>query len=126
MSTIIEIGDALRANPKSWKQLHYTKRNSLIEALRPNRLHGFDGQQAAWIYSWVLLVTPDQLAELQSLHPRQYAGREDKDGKLYLSAALLTDALEGRRLSAAEPILTSLTMYHVADLEWPEPEETDL
>ena len=116
---ILAIGDALRAEPTTYAAMPTEWQDTLTTAMRPHPVHGFDPQQAAWIYSWVLKVTPAQLAQLQALHPRQYAAREDIDGKLYLSAALLTDAMEGRRLAAAAPILTALTLYHIADLDWP-------
>ena len=118
---ILAIGDALRAEPTTYASMPTEWQDTLASAMRPHPVHGFDKQQAAWIYSWVLQVTPEQLADLQALHPRQYAAREDTSGKLYLSAALLTDAMEGRRLATAAPILTALTLYHIADLEWPAP-----
>lgn len=121
MSTITDIGDALRAEPRSYAEMPAEWQAALTSAMRPDRLHGFDGQQANWIYSWLLQVTTEQLADLQALHPHQYAAREATDGTLYLSAALLTDALDGRRLSAAEPILTGLTLRHDSVVNFPEP-----
>ena len=118
---ILAIGDALRAEPTNYVDMPTEWQDALTNAMRPDAVHGFTQQQAAWIYSWVLKVTPAQLTQLQALHPRQYVAREDIDGKRYLSAALLTDAMEGRRLAAAAPILTALTLYHIADLDWPAP-----
>ena len=121
MSTVTQIGDALRANPRPYADIGAEDKAVLTQAMRPDRLHGFNGQQAAWIYSWLLEVTAEQLAELQALHPRQYAAREATDGKLYLSAALLTDAIDGRSLSAALLILESLTLVYADTIEFPEP-----
>ena len=126
MSTITDIGDALRAEPMPLADFPQAWIDALIEALRPDPIHGFSGQQAAWIYAWLLEVTADQLAELQDLHPRQYAAREATDGTLYLSAALLTDAVDGRSLSAALPILANLTLRHSTAVTFPEPETDDL
>ena len=126
MSTITDIGDALRAEPISYADMPSEWQTALVSAMRPDRLHGFDGQQADWIYSWLLEVTPEQLADLQALHPRQYVAREATDGTLYLSAALLTDAIEGRSLSAAMPILGTLTLRYVDAVEFPPPPEIEI
>ena len=126
MSTITDIGDALRAEPRSYAEMPAEWQDALTSAMRPDKVHGFSQQQSAWIYSWLLEVTPAQLADLQALHPRQYAAREAKYGTIYLSAALLTDALDGRRLSAAESILTSLTLRHESVVEFPIHEPEDL
>ena len=112
----------MRATPRSYAEMPAEWQAALTGAMRPDRLHGFSDQQAAWIYGWLMEVTAEQLADLQALHPRQYAAREATDGKLYLSADLLTDALDGRSLSAAAPILTSLTLYHTTSVTFPAPE----
>ena len=121
MSTITDIGDALRAEPMPLADFPQAWIDALIEALRPDPIRGFSEQQSAWIYAWYLEVTPDKLAELQALHPRQYAARKGTDGKLYLSAALLTDAVNGRSLSAALPILANLKLRHDTAVTFPKP-----
>ena len=123
MSTITDIGDALRAEPMPLADFPKAWIDALIEALRTDGLHGFSKEQSDWIYGWLLEVTPNQLAELQAIHQRQYTGREATNGKLYLSAALLTDAWDGRSLSAAFPILSSLTWRHKTAVSFPKPKE---
>ena len=123
MSNVItDIGDDLRNNPRPYSDLSDEAKEVLMNAMRPHPLHGFDGQQRAWIYSWLLGVTAEQLETLQSLHANQYTARESTDGNLYLSAALLTDALDGRRLHEAADILTSLTLVWHEVPTFPEPE----
>lgn len=126
MSTITDIGDALRAEPRSYSEMPAEWREALEAGILPDRIHGFAKQQADWIYGWYLEVTAEQLAELQALNPRQYAAREAVDGTLYLSAALLTDAVRGGRLSAALPILSTLTLHYATTVTFPEPEIDDL
>lgn len=116
----------MRATPRSYAEMPAEWQTALTGAMRPHRLHGFSEQQSAWIYGWLMEVTADKLADLQSLHPRQYAAREATDGKLYLSAAPLTDAVDGRSLSAALPILANLTLRHDTAVTFPEPATDDL
>lgn len=125
MKPLTKMGNTLRANPRSYVAMPTKSRREMAVTMRPDRIHGFDVQQAEWIYSWFLEVTSRQLETLQEIHPRQYAAREAIDGTLYLSAALLTDAVDGRRLRAAESILTGLTMRHISDLEFPEIDNTE-
>ena len=122
---ILAIGDALRAEPTTYAAMPTEWQDALTAAMRPHKLHGFDGQQRAWIYSWLLEVTAEQLETLQSLHSNQYTARESTDGKLYLSAALLTDALDGRRLHEAADMLTSLTLVWHEVPTFPVPEEEE-
>ena len=119
------IGDHLREAPRSWRQLHWTRRNTLIEALRPHPITGFDPIQYGWLSGWLLEITPEQLATLQANTPNQYVPIKATDGTLYLSASLLTDALDGRRLSADLPILDTLPMIDRSTITFPEPETED-
>lgn len=127
MSNVItEIGDSLRETPRPYSDLSDEAKEVLMTAMRPHKLHGFDGQQRAWIYSWLLEVSPEQLESLQALHSNQYTARKSMDGKLYLSAALLTDTLDGRRLHASKEILTNLTLVWHEVPTFPKPEVEDL
>lgn len=117
---IIAIGDSLRANPRSYADLQPQERELLHAALRPHRITGWHSQQYHWINLWWLGCTAQQVEQLESIQQNQFLARTDDHGKLYLRAAVLTDAVEGRRLAAALPILETMVLWHTDDLDWPE------
>ena len=117
-------GDHLRAVPTTWHEIDPLAKLTLLDAMMPDPITGFCDHARAWLYSWWLPCGDADLALLNTLG--NYAGRRDVDGTLYLSAALLTDAVHGRRLAAALPMLETKVLTHDSAITWPEPEPEEI
>ena len=124
IAQIQAFGDHLRSVPTTWHEIEPLTKLTLLEAMMPDPLTGFCEQAREWLYSWWL---PCGVSDVQLLNTiGNYSAREDVDGTLYLSAALLTDAVMGRRLDAALPMLESKVLTHESAITWPQPETEEI
>ena len=124
IAQIQAFGDHLREVPTTWHEIEPLTKLTLLDAMMPDPITGFCDQARQWLYSWWLPCGDADLALLNTLG--NYAGRRDVDGVLYLSAALLTDAVIGRRLADALPMLESKVLTHESAITWPEPETEEI
>jgi len=124
IAAITAVGDALRAAPRPWSALTGQEQSTLRQALMPDP--SFTPDQLDYLHRWWLPVTADQLAALNAAAPERMdiAPRPDAAAQLYVSADLLSDALDGRRLAALLPVLSSLVLTYEDTIEWPVAEET--
>lgn len=113
----------LAANPQSVSQLDDATFALCKSLLMPSPV--FSEVQRGFVQRWFLRVTSDQASELESLWPAgsQYPPREHEE-KLLLSIDLLSDALDGGRLSSMLHILITCPLIRVFPEDWPtSPEE---
>lgn len=121
---LVSVGDSIRANPRSYSELEDQEKQILESLLIPDS--SFDSTQRYFLGKW-FLETPDEAQqELTGLWPQgsKYPTRE-LNGKQYLSSDLLSDALNGRRLTSMLPILETLVLVYIEPEEWPQPETED-
>jgi hypothetical protein len=105
-------------NPIPWIDLS-PKQEECSRWLMPNP--SFTDDQRFWLGKWVLPVTPEQVSDLNALMPPHnvIAPREAEDGSLWVNSDLLSDALDGGRLSALLPILETLPLTYAPGIVWP-------
>jgi hypothetical protein len=123
------IGDSLKAQPAAWQDLPVELQAALTEYFdtRP-----FTDEIRRWLSKWVMgPVSDEQKQEIETLYAdakpvTSWQGRIAADGKRYYGADLLTDALDGRRLSALLPALQGLTLRDVDSIVWPKPQPEEL
>ena len=123
IAAITATGDALRAAPRPWSALTAQEQATLRQALMPDP--SFTPDQLDYLHRWWLPVTADQLAALNAAAPERMdiAPRSDSTGQPYVSADLLSDALDGRRLAALLPVLSNLVLTYEEAIQWPSPAE---
>ena len=114
-------GDFLRANPQPFASLPAQVQSGIVAFFEPDAEDGFTPPQSAFLRRWWLVCQPDTEAAINA-HPHvsKVKAVTDADGRTLLSADLLSDALNGRRLADALPILQGLTL--VCDPEFPQSE----
>ena len=98
---ILDLGTHLRATPSRWIDLTAEQQALLIAAFRPHPRYGFVPEQMDWIRRWWLDCTDTDLSGVTALN-----------GRRYVCADLLSDALEGRRLAKMLPTLKVLTLVY--------------
>jgi len=119
--SIGQIGDYLRANPQPFAELAPQLQAGIVAFFEPDATDGFNADQSAFLRRWWLVCQPDTEAAINALpHDSKVKAIADEDERLLLGADLLSDALNGRRLADALPILQGLTL--VCDPEFPAPE----
>jgi hypothetical protein len=125
LPTLDQMGDILRETPASFAQLPQEWRDYLTVAMRGNP--SFSEEQLHWFRIWWLPVTQEQIAELNELCPEnmRITGRLALDGKLYIGAYLLTDAVDGGQLAPLRPILENLILTWRDAEDWPESESEE-
>lgn len=84
----------------------------------------FQPIQREYLSRWWLLINDSQLTEINSLCPNDtlLTARTQTGGIKYVCADLLSDALNGGRLSELLPVLRALTLTHFLPAEWPDEE----
>lgn len=119
INAVTAVGDSLRADPRPWNELTAFETAVLKGGLLPRPC--FSDDQRAYLQLWWLEATAAQITALNKLCPpdTQITGRDGGDGKLYLSADLLSDALEGGRLKDLLPPLSTLTLAYRLPDTWP-------
>lgn len=114
------VGDAIRTNPRPWNDLTSTEQAVLQAALMPG-VDGFTDEQRAYLGRWWLQCTQADVDAVNALIPPPentvITARTGLDGNLYLSADLLSDALQGKALSHTLDILKTLVLRYQP--EWP-------
>lgn len=120
---LIALSAPLVETPLPWSALSYDQREAFRTLMpRPS----FTAEQRTWLALWWLPVDETVLQDLNTLAPvnTRFTSRPDLDGQHYVSADLLSDALDGGRLAALLPILSALPLTYRTAEDWPlvEPE----
>jgi hypothetical protein len=119
--SIEAIGDYIRANPQPFADLPAQVQAGIVAFFEPDAAEGFNPAQSAFLRRWWLVCHPETEAAINALpHPSKVKSVTAADGRTLLSADLLSDALNGRRLADALPLLQGLTL--VCDPTFPAPE----
>lgn len=121
MDLMVELSAPLVENPLSWLGLSPNQQNA-FRFLMPDP--SFDDTQRHYLGLWMLEISPEQLDDANALMPPNSVifPRVAEDERLFVGADLLSDALDGRRLSALLPILETLPLTYVDTITFPEPE----
>lgn len=121
MDLMVLLSAPLVENPLPWVSLSPDQQDA-FRFLMPNP--SFGSLQRHFIGLWVLPVTPEQVEDMNGLMPPNsvIAPRAAADGRLFVGADLLSDALDGKRLSSLLPILETLPLTYVEIISFPEPE----
>ncbi len=118
---MIALSAPLVTSPQPWAQLS-TQQRAAFRLLMPAGFGGFDDDQRFWLRQWWLPSNADQIQQLVVLCPADtvVAGRIAADGRIFLSADLLSDALDGGRLAALMPVLEMLPLTFAETITWAE------
>jgi len=117
-------GDYIRANPQPFADLPAQVQAGIVAFFEPGAEQGFNADQSVFLRRWWLVCQTDTEAAINALpHSTKVKAVTDADGRTLLSADLLSDALNGRRLADALPLLQGLTL--VCDPAFPEPRPED-
>lgn len=124
MDLMVELSAPLVENPLPWLELSPDQQDA-FRFLMPNP--SFGDLQRHFIGLWVLPVTSGQVDDMNALMPPNsvIAPRVAEDGRLFVGADLLSDALDGRRLSATLPVLEALPLTYAETVTWPVEEEVE-
>lgn len=120
IQTIIDIGDALRAQPMSWDQIPPETKETVISIMRPNP--SFIPEQRDFLSRWWMQVDDDSLNVINQSLPSHTvcSPRLDVNGDKWLCADLFTDAVEeSGRLRSLLPLLLSLQLHYKTTEDWP-------
>lgn len=113
MTTLTQVGDALRADPCAWRDIPPTYQAIAQAALLPTG--AFTAEQRHWFARWWLACTQDDVDAVNALLPAgtQVAGLE-LQGAMYLGSDLLTDAINPASVyHAALPVLEALICTYI-------------
>ena len=123
-AALMEAAAPLIETPTAWRDLSDELRG-LFMLLFP--APSFTAAQRFWVARWWLPVTSEQLAALNEAAPSntRIAAATALDGNRYVSCDLLSDAINGRRLSSLLPVLETLPLTYLPPEAWPEPESND-
>lgn len=126
IDAMIALSAPLVENPLPWSSLSEEQKGMFL-LLMPQPEAGFNEVQRFYLSLWWLPVTSEQLDEVNTLCPPNtaIAPRLDAEGNRYIGADLLSDALFGGRLSALEPLLTTLPLTYRQAETWPVPVEEE-
>jgi hypothetical protein len=118
---LIKAAAPLVENPTAWRDLGDEARG-LFMLLFPRP--SFTEEQRFWLSRWWLPVDDETIAALNEAAPRNTSIHASTDlaGDRFVSADLLSDAIDGRRLSALLPILETLPLHYRPPEAWPQPE----
>ncbi len=121
---MVALSAPLMENPLPWVELSQ-EQQAAFRLLMPQP--SFDSVQRHFLSLWWLPFPSELIDDLNAGCPTgtQIVPREDGDGGLWLSADLLSDALDGRRLSALLPILETLPLIYRPAETWPVAEEDE-
>lgn len=124
IDAIVSASAPLVESPLPWSDFS-PEQQDVFRLLMPQP--SFDSDQRFYLSLWWLPVSAEEIEGLNSLCPPGTAivGREDGEGGLWVCADLLSDALDGRRLSALLPILETLPLTYRPPEMWPEPKEEE-
>lgn len=124
IDTMVALSAPLVENPQPWSALTEEQRGMFL-LLMPQPGQGFLPVQRFYLSLWWLPVSEEQLVVANTLCPPNtaIAPRLDAEGNRYIGADLLSDALFGGRLSALEPLLTTLPLTYRPPETWPVPVE---
>jgi hypothetical protein len=122
IETMIALSAPLVEHPLPWAELS-PEQEAAFRVLLPLPGVGFDATQREWLSLWWLPVTPEGLAALNALMPPHHvlAAREDTESNLWLSADVLSDAIDGGRLAALWPLVSALPLNYRPVESWPVP-----
>ena len=115
---MVALSAPLVAHPLPWADLS-PEQQGAFRLLMPDP--AFDDIQRHYLGLWVLPVTSQQVDDLNALMPANsgIAPRAAEDGTLWIGADLLSDALDGRRLSPLLPMLETLPLPYAETITWP-------
>lgn len=118
---MVALSAPLVGNPLPWTDLS-PEQQAAFRLLMPDP--AFDDTQRFYLGLWAFPVTTEQVDALNNLMPAHHviAPRAAESGALFIGADLLSDALDGRRLSALLPILETLPLTYAPGIVWPEEE----
>lgn len=117
INLVVSFSAPLVDNPLPWSSLSPEQQDA-FRLLMP--APSFDADQRFYLSLWWLPVTPEQLDQLNALTPpHMVIQAREAEGQLYIGADLLSDALDGRRLSALLPILETLPLNYRPPETWP-------
>lgn len=113
MTTLTQVGDALRAHPCAWRDIPPAYQAIAQAALMPSG--AFTAEQRHWFARWWLACTQADVDAANALLPTstQVAGIEIGRA-LYLGSDLLTDAINpASAYHAALPVLEALICTYI-------------
>lgn len=123
INLVVSLSAPLVADPLSWSSLSPEQQDA-FRLLMPSP--SFDAEQRFYLSLWWLPISVEQLDQLNALTPpRMVIQAREAEGQLYIGADLLSDALDGRRLSALLPILETLPITYRPAETWPVAEGED-
>jgi hypothetical protein len=116
---LVALGDVLRASPRAWAALSQQEQATLCNLLLPAPT--FTAAQSAYLSRWWLPVTTDQVEKLNAAAPahRQISPRKALDGLDCVLVDLLSDAINSGPLAALLPILATLPLTYLTEIDWP-------
>lgn len=112
MSAITDLGDFIRANPCAWIQLTLDQQSVAKAALLPDG--AFTEEQRSFLSKWWLRCTQEHVDAINAALPRgTRVSAITRQGDMYLSGYLLTDALgeEGTYFSATTILKSLVASY---------------
>ena len=123
-AALMEAAAPLIDTPTAWRDLGDELRG-LFMLLFPNP--SFTPEQRFWVARWWLPVTEGQLDAMNEAAPQntRIAAATALDGNQYVSCDLLSDAINGRRLSSLLPVLETLTLTYLPPEAWPENDNSE-
>ena len=126
IAAVTAAGDSLRADPRPWSELTAFETAVLKGGLLPHP--SFSDDQRNYLQLWWLEATPSQITAINKLCPpdTDITGRDGGDGKLYLSADILSDALEEGRLKNLLSVISKLTLVYKLAEDWPKDKDSIL
>lgn len=113
MTTLTELGDAIRANPAAWRDIPDAQRAVAEAGLLPQ--NGFSDEQQHLLQRWWLSCTQSDVDAINSMLPDDVRVQAiDVSGALYVCGDLLTDALTaGNTYHPALSVLETLVCRYI-------------
>lgn len=123
-AALVAVGDSLRASPKAWNEIGKSSKDTIKELLRPGT-RGFSEDQRQFVRFWYVEVDQAVVDAINAAMPpyHRVEPRMDKNGKLFLSSDLFTDADDNGPLKAILPIIEKIKLKYKLDDEWPVADE---
>lgn len=114
MTTLTDVGDSIRANPRPWRDIPPQQQAVAAAGLLPSAA-GFSDEQRYFLLRWWLACTQADVAAINALLPAAVrVAAIDVAGALYLCGDLLTDALTpGNTYHPALPVLETLVCTYI-------------
>ena len=116
MTTLTEVGDALRAQPMAWRDIPQAYREIAQAALLPKP--AFTDEQRYWFARWWLACTPADVDAINAaLPPTVQVAAMERDGALFIGSDLLTDSLvPGGTYYPAQALIQALVCRYLEPL----------